>query len=393
MRFRDLPENIRNRLQFWQKTIEATKDFSGNTPPSVFVGDFGYPHVNMGILAPPQQQEDLQAATLDSPENWYANKISLEQIFTLRSQLIYSRFKSSVHSDSGSFVDITKEIAAAKKPTLVDIELKREPRFLFATDVRSTPIGNPAPLVSARLAENPTVEKRVDYIVSDVDFKANSAILDLYKHKLPTSRIQKIFSAGLLGMQVERKFVPTRWSITAVDDILGKSLRDKVKDYQEISEIKLFFNEYIGNRYYVLLLPGAYQFELMEFWQGKWGMPAISSDYENFWGRKDYADHTHGAFYSGRLAVCEYLDKIKKQAAILIVREITSEYSLPVGIWQLREAVRDAFNQPEEKFATMGEALKRIEGRMKLRGGWQEKSELLKNFKHQKKLTAFGKKP
>jgi len=392
MRFRDLPPEIRNKLQFWQKTIEATKDFTGSSPPSIFVGDFGYPRVNVGILAPPQQQADEQAFVLDSPESWYQNKISLEQIFELRSQLIYSRFKSSVHEDSGKFVDITKEIAAAKKPMIVDIELKRHPRFLFATDARTTPIGNPAPLVSARLAENPSVEKKVDYLISDVDVKATRAVLELYKHKLPATRIQKVFSAGLLGMQVERKFVPTRWSITAVDDILGKNLREKVKDYQEISEIKLFFNEYIGNRYYVLLLPGAYQFELIEFWQGKWGMPAISSDYENFWGRKDYANNTHGAFYSGRLAVCEHLEKMKRQASILIVREITSEYSLPVGIWQLREAVRDAFNQQEEKFATLKEAIARIESRMKLGSGWQERSELLKNFKHQKKLTAFGRK-
>jgi hypothetical protein len=392
MRFRDLPPEIRNKLQFWQKTIEATKDFTGSSPPSVFVGDFGYPRVNVGILAPPQQQAEEKAFVLDSPESWYANKISLEQIFELRSQLIYSRFKSSVHADSGSLVDVTKEIAAAKKPMIVDIELKRQPRFLFATDARTTPIGNPAPLVSARLAENPSVEKKVDYLISDVDVKATRAVLELYKHKLPATRIQKVFSAGLLGMQVERKFVPTRWSITAVDDILGKNLREKVKDYQEIGEIKLFFNEYIGNRYYVLLLPGAYQFELIEFWQGKWGMPAISSDYENFWGRKDYANNTHGAFYSGRLAVCEHLEKMKRQASILIVREITSEYSLPVGIWQLREAVRDAFNQQEEKFATLKEAIARIESRMKLGSGWQERSELLKNFKHQKKLTAFGRK-
>jgi hypothetical protein len=372
--------------------IEATKDFTGSSPPSIFVGDFGYPQVNVGILAPPQQQAEEKAFVLDSPESWYANKISLEQIFELRSQLIYSRFKSSVHADSGSLVDITKEIAAAKKPTVVDIELKRQPRFLFATDARTTPIGNPAPLASARLVENPSVERKVDYLISDVDVKATRAVLELYKHKLPATCIQKIFSSGLLGMQVERKFGPTRWSITAVDDILGKNLREKVKDYQEISEIKLFFNEYIGNRYYVLLLPGAYQFELIEFWQGKWGMPAVSSDYENFWGRKDYADNTHGAFYSGRLAVCEHLEKIKRQASILIVREITSEYSLPVGIWQLREAVRDSFNQPEEKFATVKEAIARIEGRMKLRSGWQEESQVLKNFKHQKKLTAFGRK-
>src|SRR3989344_501164 len=392
MRFRDLPENIRTKLQFWQKTIEATKNFTGSSPPSVFVGDFGYPKVNMGILAPPQQQEDVQAAVLDSPESWYGSRATLEQIFAHRSQLIYSRFKSDIHSQSGRFVDVAKEVAAAKKPTDVEIHLKKQPRFLFAHDIVSTPIGNPAQIISARLTENASVEKKVDYLISDVDIKANTAVLELYKHKLPTTRIQKVFSAGLLGMQVERRFVPTRWSITAVDDIISKRLREKIKENQELGEIKLFFNEYIGNRYYVLLLPGAYQFELIEFWQGKWGMPEISDDYENFWGRKDYANRTHGAFYSGRLAVCEYLDKIKRQAAALIVREITSEYSLPVGIWQLRESVRDAFNKPQESFATLQQAIARIESRMKLRSGWQERSELLKSYKYQKKLTMFARK-
>ena len=391
MRFRDLPPNIQSKLQFWQKTIEATKDFTGSSPPSIFVGDFGYPRVNMGILAPPQQQEEQQAFVLDSPETWYKTGASLEQIFAYRSQLIYSRFKAGVKDDSGKFVDVAREIAAAKKPTAVDIQLKRQPRFIFATDVRSTPIGNPAPIISARLTENAGIEKKVDRLISDVDVKAGTAVLELYNHKLPASRIQKVFSAGLLGQQVERKFVPTRWSITAVDDILGKALREKVKENQELGEIRMFFNEYIGNRYYILLLPGPYQFELIEFWMGKWGMPAISGDYENFWGRKDYADHTHGAFYSGRLAVCEYLDGIKRQASILIVRQITDAYSIPVGIWQLREAVRDAFNKPEERVATLKEALARIATKMGIKGEWEARSQLLRSYRQQRKLSFFAK--
>jgi hypothetical protein len=382
-------------MKYWKATIENVKNFTGTSPPSVFVGASGYPEVFMGILSPPEQKEN--AYILDSPEKWYQQKSGLDQILNFRGQLIYSRFQSNIKRPAGKLIDVLQELAMTKKQIDVEVELKKKPKFKFEFDSWITPIGNPAPIEKAELIENPRIERNVDYLVSDVDIKAESAVQLLYKSHISVSRIQKIFSAGLLGVQVQRKFVPTRWSITAVDDILGKNLMKNVRDYPELNEIRLFNNEYLGNHYEVLLIPGVYQYELIETKLPKsvWNIfgirPAINSDYEPFFGRKTYADQTAGAFYAGRLAVLEYLEKIRRQASILIVREVRADYFAPVGIWQLRETVRDAFNKPFEKFDSLDDGIKRIAERLVIKNKWTVHSKLLKVIKEQKKITHFSK--
>ena len=382
-----IKQKILERAKFWKSTVEAAKSFIGTSPPSIFVGRAFYPKVYVGILSPPTQQP--AAEVLDSPEKWYQNKSSIDQIVGYRGQLIYSRFRSNIHSFKDKLLDITQELAMSKRQADVEIELKKNPKFEFSFDPWIvTPIGNPAPLLNAKLTENPSVDRKVDYLVSDADIKATNAVRELYLHSIPVSRIQKIFSAGLLGMKIERKLVPTRWSITAVDDIVGKILTGKIKDHQELGEIQLFSNEYIGNHYEILLLPGTYQYELVECWTSS-GRTEFYSDYEPFWGRKTYATNTHGAFYAGRLAVSEYLDKIKRQASVLIVREILPSYEIPLGIWQMRETVRGALGQPFERFDSVEKALKRIAERLSVKSRWQFKSKLLKNLKEQKKISEF----
>jgi len=388
MKFSELPPHIVEKLKYWKTTIEATKDFTGTSPPSVFVGSYEYPKVFIGVLSPPVQQPST--SILDSPETWFKNKATIEQILSLRGELVYSRFKENVNASKGKLIDVVQEVAMAKRSTDVEVNLKKSPRFVFDMNIHTTPVGSPATLLSARVTENPKVEKKVEYMISDVDFRAENAVISLYKFGIPVSRIEKIFSSGMLGVQMQRKFVPTRWGITAVDDIIGKHLREKVKDYPEIGEIRLFHSEYIGNHYEVLLIPGAYQFELVEFWGKVFGMKSFSSDYEPFQGRKTYANHTHGAFYSGRLAVMEYLEKIRRQATVLIVREVRSEYSIPVGIWQLRESVRDAMGSGYETFATMNDAVKKIAERIYVRDGWVAHSKIMADRKEQKKITQFS---
>lgn len=388
-------EKILERMRYWKATIENVKDFTGTSPPSVFVGSNSYPKVFMGILSPPGQKEN--AYILDSPENWYKQRSSLDQILNFRGQLIYSRFQSDIKTPSGKLIDVLQELAMAKKQADVAIELKKKPNFRFEFDSWITPIGNPAPIEKAEIVGNPRVERNVDYLVSDVDVKAENAVQLLYKSHIPVSRIQKILSAGLLGVQVQRKFVPTRWSITAVDDIIGKSMMEAVKDYPELDEIRLFNNEYLGNHYEILLVPGTYQYELIEAKLPKsvWNIfgitPQINSDYEPFFGRKTYASQTAGAFYAGRLAVLEYLEKIRKQASMLIVREVKSDYFAPVGIWQLRETVRDAFNKPFEKFDSVSEGIKKIAERLMVKDKWISHSKLLKIVREQRKITQFSK--
>jgi len=378
-----------DRVKFWKKVIESAKDFTGTSPPSLFVGRAWYPKVYVGILAPPTRQEN--ADILDFPEKWYQQKASIDQILNYRGQLIYSRFRSSVKNPKGKLVEVTQELAMAKKPTDVEIQLKKNPKFKFTFNDWFAPIGNPAPVLEARLAENPVVERKVDYLISDFDVKAQNAVAELYKHAIPVSRIQKIFSAGLLGLPIQRKFVPTRWSITAVDDILGKIMTEEIKTFQELSEYMLFGNEYLANHFEILLIPGSYQYEFIEAWDLDKLQPTIASDYESYWGRDTYADHTHGAFYSARLAAMEYLERIKRQAIVLIVREVKPEYYAPVGVWKIREAVRDAFNKSYEKFDSLEQAIKRICEKMLIKDKWMNKSKLLRILREQRKIKEFYK--
>jgi hypothetical protein len=273
---------VLDKVKFWKKTIENVKNFTGSSPPAIFVGRAFYPKVWVGILAPPMHSEN--AEILDFPEKWYEEKASIEKILDYRSQLVYSRFKvSTVKRPIGRLIETTQELAMAKKSTDVEIELKKNPVFKLRLSNWFTPIGNPAPILNARLTENVKVERKVEYIISDSSLKAQEAIIELYKHKIPISRLQKIFSAGLLGLSTQRKFVPTRWSITAVDDIIGKNLMQEIKDYPTINEYQLFSNEYLANHFEILLIPQIYSFELIEAWDLD-RIPSIGSDFRTLLG-------------------------------------------------------------------------------------------------------------
>jgi DNA repair protein NreA len=380
---------LMDKVRFWKHAIESSKDFSGTSPPSVFVGRFNYPKVYVGVLAPPMHQEDSEAMRMDSPEEWYKSKATIDQILNFRGQMIYSRFSSPVKAAAGKLIDATQEVAMAKRPAEIEVGLRKEPKFNLKFDSYASPVGNPAPLESLRLTANPVVEHKVDYLISDTDLKASDAVKRLYSYGLPVSRIQKIMSSGLLGVRFQRKLVPTRWGVTAVDDIIGKGIIDRVKQHQELGEIRLFSNQYLGNHYEILLIPGPYEYELVEAWDVDKPSPVFGADYERNWLRDKYADSTHGAFYSGRLAVGEYLDSIKRQSMVLIVREVTPDYFAPVGIWQLRETVRGAFQKPYETFPTLTQAFARISERLYVKNRWMNRSTMIRNMKEQRKLGDF----
>lgn len=378
-----------DKVKFWKASIENVKDFVGTSPPSVFVGRFGFPKVFVGILSPPHH--DGNASLLDAPEMWYEQKAGISDILNYRGQMVYSRFSSNVKNARGRLMDVTQEVAMAKRSADVEIELAKNPIFKFDFNRWTQPIGNPAPVADASLVENPSTQNKVEYLVSDTDTKAQEAVVELFKHDIPVSQIQKIFSVGLLGLKTQRKLVPTRWSITAVDDIISKSLISKILDYQQTGEIRLFHNEYLGNHYEILVIPGHYQLELVEIWNVD-TQPSIGQDYEDYWLRETYASNTHGAFYSSRYAVGSYLEKIKRQASVLIVREILPSYDVPMGIWQLRETVKDAFNKPYEKFDTVNQAVSRICQRLISKGRWIHRSKLLNAIKQPtlRKFTETG---
>ena len=94
------------------------EDFSGSSP-APFVGRFGYPNINVGILSPPEQKDD--AWLHDAPNHWSKEEFKIPQIVDLRSSLINSRFKAYVKERSDRLLCITQEVGMASKP--VDIEV------------------------------------------------------------------------------------------------------------------------------------------------------------------------------------------------------------------------------------------------------------------------------
>ena len=53
-------------------------------------------------------------------------------------------------------------------------------------------------------------------------------------------------------MKKDRKLVPTRWSIVAVDSNIGDNLISQVKDYNQ-SGYLAYFGGYLGNYFLILM--------------------------------------------------------------------------------------------------------------------------------------------
>jgi hypothetical protein len=370
--------------------------FSGSTPPEIFVGKANYPNVFSGILSP-----DIKGDTtiMASPEEWVGKNLSIEQVLAYRGQMVYGRQVTNVKINK-SLNNVTQELALSSKPVSTEFFLKRLPVLQYSSSKISTIMANPAPIDKVLLEENPFVEKKVDYLVSDYDVKSTDALKELYKSKIKISHMQKLLSAGLLGVKTQRRLVPTRWGITAVDDMISKDLLKKIKTYKELNEILVFSDEYNGNHYEILLLPGEFKFEVIEAEVPHINDPCKENlmketigfwkDYEGFYGRKDYASSVTGAYYANRIGLCEYLEKIKKQATVIFFRQVSEDYYAPLGVGILREITRKAFLSNPEKFSSVDEALQKIDSRMLIPiKKYSEISWTLANYGKQKKLWEF----
>ena len=287
----------------------------------------------------------------------------------------------------------------AHKPVDIEVELKKKIRFNLDYDNINSPMGPRAKLKNAIITENPNIHTKVDKVVSDTDLKASEAIDYLYKNNFDENFLMKLLSIGTLGLKKNRKLVPTRWSITATDDTLGKSLRDEILDYSSIDDYQLYYGNYLGNYYFILLFPDVFSYELFELYLPKsaWNQTdeiAIATDYEDVFGRKKYASNTVGGYYAARIGILEKLKELKKQASVLVIRFETPEYWASLGVWVVREASRKSLiNEPftfDSKQDLLDKTKELIFRMLKFRvDDVLSKSVLLKKLKQQKKLTSF----
>ncbi|MEA3430258.1 MAG: hypothetical protein U9R08_03220, partial [Nanoarchaeota archaeon] len=387
------PIIAKNNAMF--KIKDAVKeDFQGGSP-SVFVGRVGYPYLNVGILAPPGVSESQE---YDAPRLWSDKGYNIPKIVDYRSALVNSRFKCGV-MESNKFLDISQEIGMSLKPVDVEVNLKERPGLRMDIGPNVTPMGPAGKLEKAKITSNPGVDTRVDKVVSDTDLKSTEAIRYLYNKSFDENFLSKLLSVGNLGVGSSRKLVPTRWSITAVDDNVGKMLISEVKDFSNKVNYTAYFGSYLGNYYVIMFFPEVWGYELFESYmpEASWNASydlQFTTDYEPHTGRKTYAENCAGGYYTVRLAILEKLKQMKKQGSVLALRFITGEYAVPLGVWVTREAGRKTLSGKGLEFGSKELMLKYCWALVKKKFGFDinnilKHSIMIKNMKEQSKLSSF----
>jgi hypothetical protein len=363
----------------------------GASPPGVFIGRIGYPKVNVGPLIPPDHGD---TSMMDTPELWMGKTI--DEIVNFRFSLVRGKRPVTVTNvkDGGRMVDMTRDLAMAKVSAEVEAEFTKKPSSRIVLDDDIQPFGPSAPLKSMSLGTY-RLDQRIEKAHFDTDLKSKPAVLDLYGDGVFVSKIQRAFSVGAFGVEENRRFVPTRWSITAVDSMLSKDLMAKVKRYPLLNEYRVYESWALDNRFEVLMLPQAWSYELIEAWFPKtaWNplgdRVAIFSSSEGFKGRTTYAE-IGGCYYAARLATCEQLDKERRQASIVILRESHPGYIMPVGVWNVRENVRAAVQGPYQRFDTLHDAMLYLSGKLKIPLlTWIRNSKVLQDRIYQKRVDDY----
>jgi len=385
-----------SKFKFNYNKIRRLSKIDTISPPSVFIGSkLKYPNVTVGILSPVEKEDNV--SIYDDARFWANNNFSIQNVLRLRENLLNSRFQSNVTDAriNNKFVGIAKDVAVALKPVDVEIEFKKQISFDNKWDRVLTPHGLKAPLKNAKVVSNVKVHHKVDRVIND-EIKTSEGMRYLYKNKFDEYALQKVLSVGALGLKKNKTLVPTRWSITATDDILGKQIISDLRDYPVIRDYELFFGDFMGNQYLILLFPEVWSFELFELyypgssWNPSTEMKA-STDYEGFKGRNTYASNCVGGYYAARLPIIEYLNSIKRQASVLAIRLEAPSYWAALGVWVVRESVRKAFNLGRISFESKKELLEGCKKISKIKYDFDsqvifDKSILLKGLGEQKKL-------
>jgi hypothetical protein len=383
------------RANFYLRTMPLINglDVDGTSPPGVFVGRIGYPYVYAGPLVPPVHED---TGLFDVPEFWFGK--SIDEIVGFRSLLIRGMHRVHVtrFEEAGKIMEQTRELALLANPVDVELALTKPPRRNLVLDDEVQPFGPSAPVRDLRIGTS-RWDDQIEKAYYDTDLKATDAVRSLYDRGVVVTRIQRAFSVGAFGLKQNRRLVPTRWSITAVDSMLSKELMEKIKTFPEINEYRVYESRYLDNIFEVLMLPQAWSYESMEAWYpGTIWNPGgssvvIFSDWEGYEGRTTYAD-IGGCYYAARLAVGELLTKERRQATVIVLREAHPGYIMPVGVWQVRENVRNAMRQTPLKFNTLDEALTRISNQFQIPlQRWTQTSKLLQDALFQKRLTEYFK--
>jgi hypothetical protein len=341
-------------------SVEVGREMEGSTPPSVFVGAWNYPAVDAGPMMAPVHGD---TRVMDTPEEWIPGRKTQEEIIGYRMGLVRGKRRVRVDDRESRYADLLREIALSDGSVESEAAFESIPQgYSFSED--HAPFGPSAPVERFEIG-NVSWDRNLERVFHDTDLTATGAMIDLHGKGVPFSSIQKALSAGALGVGQRRRLVPTRWSITACDTAIGDHLLGRVRQHPLLDTVRVHEFSSLHNTYAVILLPTPWQYEWMEAFLHVVGTEELLfADHEGFRPKKEYSS-VGGCFYSCRMAVLEALAREGKQAGAIILREAHQGY-IPLGVFNVRENVRQAMRKPGTEFEDLASALTALAPRLAL---------------------------
>lgn len=380
-------KDIRKSIeQHWNESLSkygnlfSSDSVSGSSPPSVFVGSYGYPKVGVGPMVPPIHGD---TSLLDAPERWTGK--TLEEIVNFRLSLVRGVRNIQISETQGRYIESLQELAMSQNTPDSEMTFQKNTIPITTIDGQSAPFGPIGEIKSAKFSSMSS-SKPIEKSYYDRDMSAEDAITTLYNCGIEVSKIQKCLSIGMFGKK--RKLVPTRWSITATDDAISKHLVSEILEYQSVDSYQVFTYEHLGNLFSVMLFPHRWMFEMEEAWYTESGQIGFGADAEGANGIDHYPGIA-GAYFAAKLGVAEYLKNKRRQAGVLVLREIRPEYAVPVGVWQVREAIRSAMSKKPLLADSLEQGLSHACGKMTIsKNEWLAQGTLLKMLR-QRTITDY----
>lgn len=364
------------------QSVDVGRELEGSTPPSVFIGSWNYPKVYAGPMIAPLQGD---TSIMDLPESWIPQEKSQNDIIGYRMSLVRGKQQVGIQDLENNFVEKLRDISLASKSIGSEAEFGSKPRGISFSDEHA-PHG-PSALIQKFNIDNVKWDHQLEKVYYDSDLRAADALINLHNKGVPFSKVQKAFSVGAMGVGKKRRLVPTRWSITACDSTIADLLLRDVRQYNILDVHRVYEFKSLNNYYAVILMPTEWQYEWMEAFLHVLGKEElIFSDYEQNAGKKGYSI-VGGCYYTCKMAVLEALAREKIQAGVIVLREAYNGY-VPLGVFNVRENVRNAMSQPAKEFEDMKSALAYVSTKLELPvERFVKQSNLLKEVLQSKQTT------
>ncbi len=313
-----------------RERLSRHRDLDGYTL-TVHVSWRGYPRVR---LAPGVGERDIP------DEGRALARLPYDELLELRALTFRKRSERRHVRETPDLSHEEIEATVSARPVESTLHVERR----LSDPTRTAPFLGP--LVDGRLELDgtPRVPSHLERVHED-ELKAERAVIELYERGFDEGYIARALSLGLLGHPADRRLVPTRWSVAAVDSIVSDYLKRTVRELPPGDDYRLLHGELFGNEMWVILRPEPLSYELIEVYEP--GAPwsdrervTVLRDAEV--SREREPEETGGAYYAARVGALEACRDLGRQFGITVIRVVRREYSAPLGAWVIREAVRRA---------------------------------------------------